>query len=252
MRALPLHLAQRALSRRLVRAPAQKARAVAEAIAAEMVVTDLDHELGSERLPFGRAFRRPAAGTARRLPGESWRRDEALELLGQRLAFRGFDVRGEADVMQQTGLVVEAEQERADDVRAFAVAEAPDDAIGAAEILDLLHRRAVGGPVLDVATLGDTAVQSAGAAFEPALGLGGVGGDGRELDRAVPFELPPRERFEPLAALLERQREQGTAVFRREQVENDEAGRGLGRQFLHPARRRMDPLQQRVEIIGIA
>ena len=76
-------------SRRLVRPPAQQPRAVAEAVAGEMVVADLDDELRLERLPFGRALGRPAARAARRVAGEAGRRDQLFQLRGQRRLFLG-------------------------------------------------------------------------------------------------------------------------------------------------------------------
>src|SRR5690348_18388469 len=84
VRLLLLHLLERALARRLVGPPAQELRAVTKAIAGKMVVADFDHKLRLERLPFGRALRRPAARATRRIAGESRRRDQLLELLGQR------------------------------------------------------------------------------------------------------------------------------------------------------------------------
>ena len=54
-------------ARRLVGSPAQQPRAVPEALAAEVVVADLDHQLGLERLPLAE-LGRPAARAARRLP----------------------------------------------------------------------------------------------------------------------------------------------------------------------------------------
>src|SRR5215510_5545716 len=76
---LLLHLIERALPRRLVGAPAQQPGAVAEALAAEVIVADLDHELRLERLPFGRALRRPAAGPAGGVAGEARRRNELFQ-----------------------------------------------------------------------------------------------------------------------------------------------------------------------------
>src|SRR5437660_993405 len=59
-----------ALARWLVRAPAQEFRAVAESTAAKMIVLHLDDELGIDRFPLAGPFGAPAAGTARRFPGE--------------------------------------------------------------------------------------------------------------------------------------------------------------------------------------
>ena len=89
---------------------------MAKAIAGEVVVADLDHQLRLERTPFARSFGRPAARPARRLAGEPRRRDQALEPFGQCFPGLRLDARREADMVQQMGLVVEAEQQRADEL----------------------------------------------------------------------------------------------------------------------------------------
>src|SRR5687768_5392388 len=101
-------LLHRALHRRLVRPPAHEPRAVPEPLAAEMVVADLDHESGLERLPFPRAFGGPAARSTRRVAGETRRRDQLYELFRQRLLLRRLDGRREADMVQQAFIVIEA------------------------------------------------------------------------------------------------------------------------------------------------
>src|ERR1700722_906470 len=114
---LLLHLIERALPWRLVRAPAQQARAMPETLAGKVVVAHLDHKLRLERLPFARALGRPAARTARRVAGETRRRDQSFQLLGQRRLVLALDARTEADVMQQALPVVQPEQQRADQRR---------------------------------------------------------------------------------------------------------------------------------------
>src|SRR5438067_867018 len=104
-----------------------------------MVVADLDYELRLERAPRARALRRPAARATRCLAGEAGRCDQALEPFGQCFARSGLDARREADVLQQMVVVIEAEQQRADEFRVRAIAKAADHAIGAAEPFDLAH-----------------------------------------------------------------------------------------------------------------
>src|SRR6185295_5742681 len=131
---LRLDLVERALPRCLIGPPAQQARAVAKTFAAEMVVADLDHELGLERLPYRRAFGRPAARTTGRVAGEALRRRELLQPRGERGLVLRRNIGGEADVVEQAVVVVEAEQQRADYVLAFVVAEAADDTVGTAVV----------------------------------------------------------------------------------------------------------------------
>src|SRR5262245_6483747 len=135
-----------------------------------MVVADLDHELGLQRLPFARPFGRPAARAAGCISRETRRCDQPLELLGERRLVLALDRRGEADMVKETFAVVEPEQQRADNRLAFVVAEAADYAVGAAIVLDLLHAAAVARPVFRVASLGDNAVKRGAHALEPALG----------------------------------------------------------------------------------
>src|SRR4029077_16363923 len=141
-----------------VRPPAQQARTVTEAPAREMVVANLDHELRLERLPLAGALRRPAARTTRRVAGESRGRDQNLQFFGERRLVLALDRGGEADVMQQPVLIVEAKQQRADKGAAFVVAKAADHAVGAAVVLDLLHAAAVARAVRKIAPFGDDAV----------------------------------------------------------------------------------------------
>src|SRR4051794_40616852 len=79
-----LQLIQRALPRRLVGPPAQDGGAVAETVAAEMIVADLDHQLGFQRAPLRGTFGGPAARAARGIPGKPRFCDQPYELCRQR------------------------------------------------------------------------------------------------------------------------------------------------------------------------
>jgi hypothetical protein len=105
-------LIEGALPRGFVGPPSQEPCAVAEAVAGEMIVLDLDHQPRLQRFPFPGALRAPAAGSTRRIARESRRSDKLLETLGEGRLFLAGECGGEADVMKQAGLVIEAEQER--------------------------------------------------------------------------------------------------------------------------------------------
>ena len=79
-------LLEGALFRRFVGAEADQLGAVAEAVAGDMIVAHLDHELRLHRLPFAAALGAPAARSARRFAGEARRRDQSFEHFGQRRA----------------------------------------------------------------------------------------------------------------------------------------------------------------------
>src|SRR5258707_13999011 len=131
----------------MVVAPAQEAGRVAEAMACEVVRADLDDQSRLEGLPLARALGAPAAGTARRAPGEAGRLDQWLQLGQERSPGRGREPGSEADVVEQPVRVVEAEQQRADEARARSVARSPDDAVDGPAALDLLHAGALAGLV---------------------------------------------------------------------------------------------------------
>src|SRR5690606_25850843 len=124
-----LQLIERALAWRLVRPPAQKLRAVTEALACDVVVTHLDDELRPQRLPFGRALRAPPARRAGRPAREAGRLPERLEPLRQRPSGPSRDRGSKADVVEQAPIVVKTEQERPDFAPVARVAEAADDAV---------------------------------------------------------------------------------------------------------------------------
>src|SRR5687768_15637500 len=93
---LLLDLLHAALLRGLVGAPADEVRAVAETAGGEVVVFDLDDQLGGQRLPLGAALRRPPARPARRAAGEARGFDQVLQLRREPLALVGLDGGAEA------------------------------------------------------------------------------------------------------------------------------------------------------------
>ena len=231
---------------------------MAEAIALQVVVLHLADALDAQRLPRQILAGAPAALRAghavdlgRRLgplaPRMALERVHAQrrQLLGQLLAHRHRERRRHADVLQAAAVVVEAEQQRADLVVAALVpAEAGDDAVGGARVLDLDHRalaRLVGG----VDRLGDHAVE-AGAleALEPLGRQRAIVGHRREVDRRGGGAEQP---LEPGAAFVLRQLADVAAVDR-EQIEGDERRRRLRGQLRDPRRGRVQAQLQAIEV----
>src|SRR4051794_4171299 len=99
-----------------------------EAAAGEVIVLHLDHELRRQGLPLCRTFRAPPARPARCLAREPRLPDQLLELRRQLLTLRCLHVRAEPDMVEQTIIIIEAEQKRANDFRVARVPEAADDA----------------------------------------------------------------------------------------------------------------------------
>ena len=146
---------------------------MAEAIALQVVVLHLADALGPQRLPRQVLARAPAALRARHArrvvggagpvaPGMVLQRvlAQRRQFVSQLPAHRHREGRGDADVLQHAGVVVQAQQQRAHGILAVAVpAKARHHAIGGARVLDLEHR-ALAGLVGRVLGLGDHAVQA--------------------------------------------------------------------------------------------
>jgi hypothetical protein len=112
-----------------------------------MVVADFHDELRLERLPGILFALIPPARTARRGAREAGRGDQFLKLLRECWTFSGSDGGRKADVMQQAVIIVETQQDRADNLAFAAVAKAPDNTVRAAKAFDLLHPVALAGAV---------------------------------------------------------------------------------------------------------
>lgn len=150
---------------------------------------------------------------------------------------------GHPDVMQHAGVVVQAEQQRADPVAACVDPVARHHAVGRPFVLDLDQ-----GPsprfVAPVDRLGDDAVESGtlelGEPTSRHLGVGGGGGDAHPLHRSESVEQLP-------TPLGDRSVEQGD-IAEGEQIEGDAHGRCPLGEHPHPRVGRMDPLGQCVEV----
>jgi hypothetical protein len=74
-------------------------------------------------------------------------------------------------VVKQAVIIIEAEQQRTDDLparhAAFAIAKTADDAIGASMLLDLLHAFAVSKLIGQITPLGDDAIAAAPRGLQP-------------------------------------------------------------------------------------
>ena len=73
--------------------------------------------------------------------------------------------------MQQTIRIIEAQEERTDHFRSFAIAESPNDAVRAAVVFDLLHPVAHTRSVVEIQAFGDDTVKRRSSLREPFFGL---------------------------------------------------------------------------------
>jgi hypothetical protein len=154
--------------------------------------------------------------------------------------------RCDADVIEVTGVVVQPEQQRPDvGARPVLVpAEAGDDAVGRALVLDLEHRP-LAGLVGRVESFRDDAVEP--GALEPVEPVGGrraVAGRRRQVDRRLDAE---ERLLQPRAPLVLRHLAQ-ILVAECQQVPRHEARRRLGGEHVDPRRGRVDAQQQRLEV----
>ncbi len=156
----------------------------------------------------------------------------------------GGEVGRDADVVQRAGVVVQAEQQRADTLAVLVHPVTGQHALGGAQVLHL-HQRALIRRVRVVEPLGDDAVETGALELdEPALGRRGVGGRRAAMDGRPGTGEHLVEQRPPLG---ERPFEQDL-VAQCQQVEGDERCRGLGRKSLHARRGGVDALQQRIEV----
>ena len=137
-----------------------------EAIAGHVIVPHFRNTLGAERLPFRGPLGRPSARTAGCSTREARRLDENLKFLRQRLPVDTGEPGGEPDMVQQTLLVVETQEQRSDDALLRRIAEAAQHAVRGSHPLDL-HHGARAGLVGIADPLGDDAVERPSGAAEP-------------------------------------------------------------------------------------
>src|SRR5438105_10843321 len=117
------------------------------------------------------------------------------------------------------------------------IAEAADDAVGGALLLDLDHRPLARAIVLRGA-LGDYAVERTAAALEPGEGRIPVVGYRRQVEPAL--LILAEEPLQLLASLRQWLARQGSSL-QPEQVEQHQLGRGFLRQLADAALSRMQP-----------
>ena len=218
---------------------------VTKAVAADVIVAHFDDQLGSQRLPFGRPLRRPAARSTRRFASETRCRDQLLQPLRQLRLFIGRERGCEPDVVQQAIVAIESQQQRADQLAAALVAEAADHAIGGAQTFDLEHGP-LAGRVRQIEALGDDAVGLHMFAVQPSLCLFAIAGEGRDKKRRA-FAGAVEQGFEGGAALREWRLQQRAAGIRDQAIEGDECGRLLVAQLGDALFRRVQPHLQGVE-----
>lgn len=218
-----------------------------EATPGHVVVLHFDHELRLERHPVSRAFRRPAAGTTRRIAGEA-APFQPFQLRRERRPIGTAERGGEAHVIEQARPIVEAEQQRADFPAATLprrrITEAADHAVGPAQVLDLEHRslaRLVGF----VETLRDDAVEgTAAGAAEPRAGVAEPRRLRRETQR-VCLAQGGEEAFERGAAIGQGPRPRITPLLILKEIEGDQQRRRPFGEAPDAAGRRMQPHLQR-------
>src|SRR4051812_11139733 len=234
-------------------------RGVPEAVALQVIVSNLADALGPERLPAQVLAAVPAARRAGHAlvrivcpaPLLPWMIVEGpfaqrRELLHELLAACHGEGRGDADVMERPLVVVEAEEKRPDHRPGTVLvpAEPGDHAVGGARVLDL-HHLALAGEVVALEALGDDAVEArAFETREPVAGDGELTRRWREVDG----RLRLRQRaLELLAPFGERMVEE-ILVAEGEEVEGDVGGGSLRGEQLHPRGSRMDAQQERLEL----
>ena len=216
MRRDDFELIEGALLRLLVEPPAAKLRCVAKTCPLHMVISDLDHQLRTKRLPSEILALAPAAQTARTaltalvVQGPIFPRmtvdiGRAVwpQIFHQLAAPRAREVRADAHVLEVSLAVIEPEKQRSD-CRGFVApvpTEAGDDALAFAPVFHFQHGALVG--LVDAYRLLRHHPVEAGALKtpEPIRRDGSVAGRRRQVQRRLRAGEQPRKGG---AALLER------------------------------------------------
>src|SRR5690606_39412151 len=99
-----------------------------EAVARDMVVANLDHQLMAERLPLPGSVGAPSARPARRLSGEAWRPGHRFQSLRQCWPLVVRNSGCVADMVEEPVIIEEAEKKRADEPVVAPAAKPADDA----------------------------------------------------------------------------------------------------------------------------
>src|SRR5260370_10897106 len=105
-----------------------------------MIVADFDNNFWTDRFPFAAALGAPATRTARRAAAESRWFTQCFEFSRERGSLAGFERGREPDVMKQTIVTVQTEEQGAENFFAARITKSTDHAIGAANLFDF-HRR---------------------------------------------------------------------------------------------------------------
>ena len=175
-RRIARQLVETALTRGLVRTPAQQGRAVPEPAGRHLVVAHLDDEFRPERLPFASALGAPAARTSWGPPGKPGRLDKLFETAGQIRPVASRQGCGEADMIQPPLVVIEPEEKRSDQRAVLAVTEPADNAIGGVLEFVFLHSVATAAEIRQVGALGDDAVDIGTEPLQPLQRRAAIGG----------------------------------------------------------------------------
>src|SRR5262249_30587567 len=130
---------------------------------------------------------------------------------------------------------------------ALIVAETADYAVRAAIVLHLLHSGALARAIVEIAALGDNAVEHGADVLEPRLCSVHIGGRRRQSKSRRLSEIAAGKNFELSAALTQRPRGQRAAIPLSQQIEEGQKRGRVHPQPLHPRLRRMDALEQVIE-----
>ncbi len=168
-------------------------------------------------------------------------------------AERGGEPGGDADVVESLVVVEQAEQQRADAAAVLVHAEPGHHAVGGALVLDLDQGPLV-GLVHVVEPLGHHAVEARPLERREPFGRhGAVGARRGHEDRCgCARRAGGVQHAHELGAAVTERPSQPRLVAERQQVEGDEHARRLGGEARHPRRRRVDPLEQGVEVESVA
>jgi hypothetical protein len=148
-------------------------------------------------------------------------------------------------VVEDAIVVVQAEQERADDVSLRGIPKAADDAVRGANPFDLLHSGSLGALIRKVESLGDDSVRSR-VIGKPCARLGRPTRRRAHANVTIVSQVLVSEQLQSGAPLGERTVGDVDAILD-QQIEHEKQGRRLRRQSHDPRRGGMKAEEQRIE-----
>src|SRR2546430_2697792 len=150
-------------------------------------------------------------------------------------------------MMQQSFVIIEAQQQRPNQLAFRGVAKPTNDALDTAELFHFHHPSSLTRAIGRGQTFCNDSVEAAANVVEPALYGPQRRRRRRKLDARIVLKVLTRKTFEPRSPVAKRLSRQQCSPIVDKQIECDEGGRRFGREFGDSTGGGMDPQKEIVE-----